>query len=276
MKTSSLALLSTLSVLALTGCQSAPPNTSVAPDATMPAVPATPVEAGPLSEDEKVNQLDARVSALEGQMQQVRPALQKVEAMDHHFRALSLELDRIESTITPVADAVNAASATSAATPVAPAMTKQESAIGKPAGLKEPAEMKRPEVAAKPPKAEAKAKETPSSSAAPAVTSVRFGDQKGTGTRIVLDTTQPAELHYDLDNSENVLVVDLPNNAWKANTGATLKYSPLIKSFEGTSDEKGAHLVIQLKKEAKVSATARLKPGGGYGHRVYLDLVPAK
>lgn len=241
----------------------------------MPAVPATPVEVGPLGEGEKMNQLDARVSALEGQMQQVRPALQKVEAMDHHFRALSLELDRIETTIAPVADAVKSSNTASAATPAAPVSTKTETMAGKPAGLKEPAEMKRPEVAAKPPKTE-KAAEAKPSNTAPAVTSVRFGDQKGTGTRIVLDTTQPAELHYDLDNTENVLVVDLPNNAWKANTGATLKYSPLIKSFEGTSDEKGAHLVIQLKKEAKVSATARLKPGGGYGHRVYLDLVPAK
>lgn len=243
----------------------------------MPAVPATPVEAGPLSEGDKMNSLETRVTALEGQMQQVRPAMQKVEAMDHHFRALSLELDRIESTIAPVAAAVNATP--SGTTPEAKADAREKTAVGKPAGLKDASEMKRPEVAAKPPKTQDKpatVTASPASNAAPAVTSVRFGDQRGTGTRIVLDTTQPAELHYDLDNAEGVLVVDLPNNAWKANTGATLKYSPLIKSFEGTSDDKGAHLVIQLKQAAKVSATARLKPGGGYGHRVYLDLVSAK
>lgn len=249
-------ILTAVSVLALTACGSSPQGDG----SSMPKNPVPLVETAPV-DGNRLAGLEARVGSLETQMNEARPTLKKVEVMETHFKALSFELDRISETY-------------KAAPQVAPP-TPQKSVVVAPAPTPTPVtkpETKKPVVK----KAEAQ-KETPKNESNGAeVTSVRIGEQKGEITRIVLDTTKPADLHYDLDNGEGLLVVDLPKNKWNATKRMTLKNSPMVKSFEGTSDENGAHLIIQLKQTAKVATTARLNPSGSYGYRVYLDLVPAK
>ena len=109
-----------------------------------------------------------------------------------------------------------------------------------------------------------------------AVTSVRIGEQPKNITRIVLDTTKPAEIHYDLDNGEGLLVIDIPKAKWSTTESQTFKKSPLIKSFKAVTDDTGAHFVTELKRKAKVVATARLSPGAGSGNRVYIDIAPTE
>ncbi len=201
------------------------------------------------------SELEGRVAALEGQMKAAQPTLKKVEVMETHFRALSSELDKIAASYeTPVV------AAPVAAEPVAD--VQKEAVVEKPAVLKK----ETPKV---------KEKKAAVVSDKLSVTSVRIGDQPKDITRIVLDTTKSAEIHYDLDNGENLLVIDIPKSEWATTESMDFKKSPMVKSFHASHDETGAHLVINLKQTAKVVATARLKPSGDSGNRVYVDIAPA-
>ena len=246
-----------VSCLALTSCQTAPAGDASA----MPKNPVPEVEQSPIEAD-RLSSLESRVGTLESKMQSAEPTLEKVEVIESHFRALSVDLARIEETYKTRQPAIVTPEPTPKPVAVKPQPEKK---------LVKKADVKQPEK-----KPEAIAKKVASTPEGAAVTSVRIGEQKGEITRIVLDTSKAADLHYDLDNGEHILVIDLAGNEWQATKDMTLKNSPMVKSFTGTSDENGAHLVLQLKQSARVAATARLNPSGSYGHRVYLDLVPSK
>ncbi len=237
--------------LMLSSCQTAP----VATD-TAPPVNTTP----PIVDDGQYRGLEQRVETLEGQMKAAEPTLKKVDAIESHFKALSFELDKIsenyKTTVMP---------APVMAEPIPPMIQKQTLVQ---APLAEP---KKPEVK----KADVK-KEIPKAPDVFAVTSVRIGEQSKTVTRIVLDTTNIAEIHYDLDNTEGLLVVDVPKAKWATTPAQTFTKSPMVKSFKAMSDDSGAHFVADLKQKAKVIATARLAPSGTSGHRIYIDITPAK
>jgi hypothetical protein len=247
-----------LSTLALAACQAAPvQQPQKAPDDTvMPQNPVPEVSKETL-DGERLSMIEARVSRLEGDVARAKPTLQKMDVMQSHFRALSLELDRIEASYNVTADAQQVPKPI-AQQPVAP---KPVPPMLAPKPVQKP-EQQEKAVAVSPKEA--------------AVTSIRIGEQKNDVTRIVLDTTKPAEMKFDLDNGEHILMVELPGNKWVATKSMDLKSSPMVKSFSASSDETGSHLVIQLKMTAKVLTTARLNPSGAYGHRIYLDVVPSK
>lgn len=214
-------------------------------------------------------QLERRVGALEGQMREAQPTLKKVEAMEIHFKALSLELDKIAKEYPETSDAEVVAVA-----PVERETLKKKPVVQKEEPKVEALKVHEDVKVQEEPKAEKKAEASNSNELA--VTSVRIGEQGKETTRIVLDTTKSAELRYDLDNGEGLLVIDVPNAKWSATDSSVLKKSPMVKSFHASSDEAGSHLVIELKQTAKVTATARLTPSGASGHRVYVDVAPAK
>lgn len=252
-----------LSTLALAACQAAPAKqVQKAPDETMMPQNPVPEVSKETLDGERLSMIEARVSRLEGDVAAAKPTLQKMDAMQNHFRALSLELDRIEASYNVTADAQQVPPK-----PVAPKPTHVIAQQNMPQAAS-PKPVQKPAV-----KAEKSAPVNPSEAA---VTAIRIGEQKGEVTRIVLDTTKPANMKFDLDNGEHILMVELPGNKWAAAKSMDLKSSPMVKSFTASSDETGAHLVIQLKMTAKVQTTARLNPSGAYGHRVYLDVVPAK
>jgi hypothetical protein len=235
-----------LAAVVLTACQSAPPA------------------------DASYEGLASRVSTLEGQMKSAQPTLKKVEAIESHFKTLSLELGRISKTYDHPFD-MNA--------PEIPVAEKPVVVKSAPAVVVAPVIEEKPVEESALKKVEPK-KDVVKKAAIPvgelAVTAVRIGEQAKGITRIVLDTTKPAEIHYDLDNAEGLLVIDVPNSGWVATEAQALKKSPMIKSFRATHDDAGAHMVVELKRTAKVVATARLNPSGNSGNRVYVDVAPAE
>ncbi len=243
-------------VLTLSACQTAPAP-QVAPADTVP----------PIVNDGGYRGLETRVQTLESQMRVAQPTLRKVDAMESHFKALSLELDQISKNY-------NVDEAPVMAAPVADVVEKQELVPAAAAPVKAPEPKKIEPKKAEPKKEEAKAPVVPSNVFA--VTSVRVGEQSKDVTRIVLDTTKAAEIHYDLDNTEGLLVIDIPKAKWSTTESQTFAKSPMVKSFKASSDESGAHFVTDLKQKAKVIATARLAPSGNSGNRVYIDIAPAK
>ena len=265
-------VLTSLATLALSACQTTTASNG-SDDTRMPKNPVPQVEQRPIDEN-RLSMIESRILTLEDKMASAQPTLKKVDAMQNHFRALSLELDRIEASYRiPHPSEVMALKTPAAVTPQQKSVEMAQKPQPKPVFQNTPEPKSKPDNLAHSKTPAAKSK---SSNTVAAVTSIRIGEQKGEITRIVMDTTKPAEMKYDLDNGEHILMVELPGNKWAAAKRMDLKSSPMVKSFTATSDENGAHLVIQLKMTAKVQTTARLNPSGAYGHRVYLDVVPAK
>jgi hypothetical protein len=71
-------------VLTLSACQTAPVAQQQPPSDVTP----------PIVDDGAYRGLESRVQTLEGQMRVAQPTLRKVDAIENHFKALSLELDQ--------------------------------------------------------------------------------------------------------------------------------------------------------------------------------------
>lgn len=263
--------LVSVGALTLGACSAiAPKQQQTKPDAA--AAPVAEVQSAPLSQDAlaRLARLEQNVAGLQTEMATARPALQKIDTMERHFRSLTLELDRINQQYD--------LAGTVPVTPVTPSAAAEPQAAEKPVKLETtkppPVPMKKPESAVK----KSEAKEVPKAEQPSAVVhevevrSVRIGEQAGGVTRIVLDTTAPARINYDLDNAEHILVIELPDTLWKAERSGAVSKSDVVASFAADGDPKSSRLVVQLKQKAKVTTTARLAPSGASGHRVYLDL----
>jgi hypothetical protein len=188
-----------------------------------------------------VSGLESDVAGLQTEMTAARPRLEKIESMERHFRQLSLEMDRISKTyhVGPAAPA--------AQKPVE--LAPQKKAPAKIAPVKKQA------------------------SVPLKVQNVRVGEQAGGKTRIVFDTTAPAKINYDIDNSEKILVIELPHAGWSARQDQIFKNLPLISSYKASSDSSGSRLIVQLKDEAQVVTASRIGPDKDNGHRVFLDIA---
>lgn len=105
------------------------------------------------------------------------------------------------------------------------------------------------------------------------VKDLRVGEHPGK-TRLVLDVNKATAYRYDVDNSENLLVVSLPQTKWQGTMQKTLRGSPMIASYsvQETGDG-GSNLIIQLKKPAKVVYDDTLKPNGTPYYRIVLDVA---
>lgn len=105
-----------------------------------------------------------------------------------------------------------------------------------------------------------------------AVTALRTGEH-GDKTRLVLDVTGPANYRHDLDNSENLMVIELPGTKWNAAQSMAVK-SPIVQSYSVQStDDGGSRVILQLKKAANVAYEGVIKPDAGNNHyRIVIDL----
>lgn len=189
----------------------------------------------------------------------MRPRVAKIDAIERHFRDLSLELDRINKTY-------NMQDAAPADAPASVTKVTAEPLRQAPVPVK-------PAAAAKPAKKTETVKKAVPVSGPLKVNKVRIGEQGAGKTRIVLDTSAPAKVSYDIDNGEKILVVELPGASWQAQAAQTLKNSALISSYEAESHDGGSRLIVQLKDAAQVLSMSRLDPAEGAGYRVFLDLA---
>lgn len=221
-----------------------------------------------------IGRLEQRVAELEAQMKAAQPSLRKAEALDAHFRSLSVDLDKINSAYyqpvepQPVHKKIEPAK-TILIPDKSPAPVVEKKPLPK---VVLPEQHKKVES----PVAELKPVSAPIETDTLQVRSIRIGEQPKGITRIVLDSTKPAEIRYDLDNEEGLLVVDIPGASWSATESMTLRSSQNVASFKSSEDGSGSHLILQLKRKAKVMSTARLTPEAGLGNRIYLDIAGAE
>lgn len=231
----------------------APQDASGAP---MTTAPVEAVEAVPMADqsfierlnhlEQNVGGLEADVAGLQTQMTAAQPKLDKVDKLEGSFKQLSLQLDRIDKSYPKAAAApktIKPAPAKNAVTPkLAPKALPPVATAPKAAGAK------------------------------PKIEGVRIGEQAGGKTRIVLDATAPAKIKYDIDNTEKILVIEIPGASWSAATARTLSNSPLVTSYTAETDAAGSRLIVQLKQAAKVTVSGQVDPDRTGGNRSYLDL----
>lgn len=206
--------------------------------------------------DANVSGLESDVAGLQTDMTRAKPQLAKIDSMERHFRQLSLELDRIDNTygVAPMPAAKPVLSAPKPAEKIAP---KSKPVEAKPL----------------PPVSEKKATPAKAAKGPLKVQQVRVGEQAGGKTRIVLDTTAPAKISYDIDNGEKILLIEVPDASWGAQQAQTLRNAGLVSSYKAESDASGSRLIVQLKGPAQIVGTSRLDPSKDAGHRVFLDLA---
>lgn len=202
-----------------------------------------------LGDIERIARLESEVEQLKRETFANRPKIAKIDVIEQKFKDLSLGLDRIDAaygTGNPAPQPVRTA-AIETAKPVQ----------AKPAAVVKKAEAPAPKPAPK--------------TAGKEVLSVRVGEQKN-GSRIVLDLGQPVKITYDIDNSEKILLIDIPGFTWSADQSETLSKSPLIASYQAQSDASGSRLAVQLKKPARVSNYSQIGATGGKYPRAVLDI----
>jgi hypothetical protein len=259
-------LLSASCLLLLTACGSA-----------QPAANSSPINLDQAShfqaQDQlvaRVNQLEQDVGGLKKDMTEAKPTLQKMRVLEHGFRQLSLELDRIEQSYTPTSSVpvpVSSAVSSPAASSSSPSVAKVDAPVLKTEAPKESAPKSERKPAAKP-----AAKTVATAQDRNRLQAVRVGDQKN-HTRLVLDLGQSAPITYDLDNQEKILVMDVKNLSPKEGLRSGRSGSDLISSWAVQNLNGASRVVVQLKKPVRVKSAARLTPDSSGGHRYYIDLV---
>ncbi len=96
-------------------------------------------------------------------------------------------------------------------------------------------------------------------------------------TRLVLETGGTTAFRSDLDNTEHILVIELPEADSKGTRGKeTVSNAPLIRewSVEAMENGTGARTIIELNGAAKIQKTLAIPADDQSPARIILDLVP--
>ncbi|AEP08618.1 hypothetical protein [Micavibrio aeruginosavorus] len=153
-------------------------------------------------------------------------------------------------------------------TTTAPATTAPAPAPAAPAPVMAPV-MDEPAV-----KAAAPVKTKVTAPSGPVISALRIGEHAGK-TRLVLDAGSPVKFTTDLDNSEDLLLVELPGMKWTAAKSGTSS-SPAIKSWSTQAMDNGTdgtRLVLVLRQDVAVTDKSLIAPDANAAHyRAVIDL----
>jgi hypothetical protein len=211
----------------------------------------SPITSSPATWGDRLALLEQDVKVLKEDMNTAKPQIAKIDVIERRFRDLSLELGQIDSKYQIPAQEKSL-----------PA--KQENIVlqkdkVKPTDKPKVAPEKKPQIeSGKNDKLTVKA--------------LRVGEQKN-ATRLVIDSNKELKLNYDLDNEEKILLIEIPSADWGTDKTRQIGKSPLIASYQVTTDQSGAKLVVQLKQPVTVKNKSYIGPSANQGHRVFLDLV---
>ena len=91
--------------------------------------------------------------------------------------------------------------------------------------------------------------------------------------RLVLDVSAKTDFSVDIDNSEKLLIVELPASGWKGPIEKNFKKSKLLNSYRVNSfGHNGSILIVQLKKGSSILHKGAIPAAKGKPHRIVIDL----
>jgi len=102
---------------------------------------------------------------------------------------------------------------------------------------------------------------------------LRTGQHPGK-TRLVMDTNTKTNFSVDIDNSENIMVIDMPNTNWTASMSGTVAKSSVIQSYNVEKNGDGVLFIAQLKRNARIAYKDDLPSNSGSGRRIVIDVAP--
>ena len=207
------------------------------------------------TDDERLNRLERSVQSLRNDFDTVQPSIRRLMSIESDIQELIGELKQLSDEPT-----MASGNSFQPNIPVAPAPVYREPYIA-------PAK---------------KVRSAPSSymkKSAPAynggnatIFDVRTGEHPGK-TRIVLDSNAKTSYSVDIDNNENIMVVDLPSANWGASTSKSFPKSSIISSYSVENSGSGSLLVLQLKRNARVTYQKSLPSNSGAGQRIVMDVA---
>ncbi len=94
--------------------------------------------------------------------------------------------------------------------------------------------------------------------------------------RIAFDTNRKTPFHIDIDNTEKLVIIELPEARWAGRKSIPVADSKLFESINiESANDNSSMLILSLKKETEILQKRILAPdsSGGY-YRIYFDLKP--
>lgn len=201
-----------------------------------------------MAEQQRLQRLEMDVDKMQGDLEMIVPALQKIVA---HQQTQQAQMDQqmlmAQQSQMAAQQGMHASAHPSSLTPTG--YNQPVASTAKPASMPV----------------------TPSS----VVKSVRFGEHTNK-TRLVLDSTAPISYKYTVNAVNNTLVIRLPNSQWSTQTQQVIRTSNVVTGYSVTQNtEAGVDLVVSLKRPVQVS-TEMLSPqtaGSSGSYRIFFDLV---
>ncbi|MCB9979728.1 MAG: hypothetical protein H6863_01135 [Rhodospirillales bacterium] len=105
------------------------------------------------------------------------------------------------------------------------------------------------------------------------LSSLRVGEHPGR-TRVVLEVGQKTPFHYDLDNEELLLIIELPEATPAIHEPFLTGQSPYISAITLQPVDKGSRLILQLKTPVKVLAAEPIPATASQDARIFFDIGP--
>ncbi len=243
--------------------------------------------------DDRLDRLENAVQEIRNDMDTMAPSIIRLIAIEADIQNLIEQLEMLLSSEPPPpapvpAAPVSAAPVSSTAPPSAPVALADPGAVMEdPDAAYVPPAQEGPQASAAPvpitaqgtPPPEPAQPQAPSPALAPgevAVLDMRVGEHPDK-TRIVLDVSGKTSFTADLDNSENLLLVELANATWRAPASTRYPRSKLLVSHVAERTGDGPTLlIVQLKSGASILSKSTLKGKDGTGQRIVIDLAAEK
>lgn len=105
----------------------------------------------------------------------------------------------------------------------------------------------------------------------PVGTGLRVGEHSDK-VRLVIDVTQDTAFNADLDNTENLLIVELPGIKWTGPAQEPFPGMPVMKSYRVDSMNGGTMIVVQLDTATSILSQTKIGAVSGNGRRIVIDL----
>ncbi len=209
------------------------------------------------SDEERINRLERAVQDMRNEFDNVQPSIKRLTALEGEIKTLVNELKILNS-----GDPANIMAMQSPQMPAKPQVNKPVTQQPKPVFRKQAQSNYQ------------KKSPPPSTGGKATVYDLRFGEHSGR-TRMVMDVNSKTNYSVDIDNNENIMVIDLPNANWTAAKSGSLAKSGFVSSYKVEASETGHILILQLKRNAKVTYQKDLNGTQGNSRRLVIDLQGA-
>jgi hypothetical protein len=227
------------------------------------------------SDDQRLDRLERAVQEMRNEFDTTKPSITRLTALEGEIQALIDELQTLnrEGSLPAIQPMPMPAPAPS------PVIVQQQAPMPTPTPApitiidSMPAPIApAPAVTIATPKASYQRKSVPPMSNGQAsVYDLRIGEHPGR-TRLVMDANGKTGFSVDVDNSENIAVIELPQAGWTASTSKALAKSNFISSYSVQPSGNGHILILQLKRNAQVTYKDDLAGPSGNSRRLVVDL----